>query len=145
LFLNRPRRREAAVRRQTADWISPVNAARTASSTSASVKLQPRNNPLKEDAALLNRYAVGGGPDGPKLRIGEPEHAAIVFGKSDRLMTVADLRPGSSSLRKETECHQSNNARRSATKRIGRPTAVKKEFERLLSEVAPRRNDSARP
>ena len=63
----------------------------------AALEVQPRNNPLKEDAAILNRYAVGGGPDGPKLRIGEPEHAAMVFGESDRLMTVADLRPGSSS------------------------------------------------
>jgi len=33
-----PRRREAALRHQAADWISPVNAARTASSRSASVK-----------------------------------------------------------------------------------------------------------
>jgi hypothetical protein len=36
----------------------------------ATVQLQPRDNALKEDAALLYRYAVGGGPDGPKLRIG---------------------------------------------------------------------------
>ena len=28
----------------------------------ATMQLQPRNNPLNEDAALLNRYAVGGGP-----------------------------------------------------------------------------------
>jgi hypothetical protein len=43
------------------------------------VQLQPRNNALKEDAALLYRYAVGGGPDGPKLRIGEDDHAAMVL------------------------------------------------------------------
>jgi len=29
------------------------------------VELEPRNNPLNEDAALLKRYPVGGGPDGP--------------------------------------------------------------------------------
>jgi hypothetical protein len=55
----------------------------------AALELQPRNNPLKEDAALLKRYAVGGGPDRPKLRIGEREHAAIVFAESDPLMTVS--------------------------------------------------------
>jgi hypothetical protein len=40
---------------------------------------QPRKNPLKEDAAFLNRHAVGGGPDGPKLRIAESDHAAMVL------------------------------------------------------------------
>jgi hypothetical protein len=40
----------------------------------AAVELQPRNDTLTEDAALLKRYAVGGGPDSPKLRIGEGEH-----------------------------------------------------------------------
>jgi hypothetical protein len=35
----------------------------------AAVQLQARYNPLKEDAALLNRHAIGGGPDGPKLLI----------------------------------------------------------------------------
>jgi hypothetical protein len=43
------------------------------------MQLQPRNDPLKKDAALLNRYAVGGGPDGPKLRIGEGKHAVMVL------------------------------------------------------------------
>jgi len=37
-FLDRPWRRKAAVHHQAADWISPVNAARTASSRSASVR-----------------------------------------------------------------------------------------------------------
>jgi hypothetical protein len=54
---------------QAADWISPVNAARTASSRSASVKprcsRQLRNDPLNENAALLKRHAVGGCPEGP--------------------------------------------------------------------------------
>ena len=45
----------------------------------AAVQLQPRDNPLKEDAALLDRHAHGGGPDGPKLRIGEGEHIAMVL------------------------------------------------------------------
>jgi hypothetical protein len=31
------------------------------------VQLQPRNNPLNEDAALLKRYSVGGGPDAFRL------------------------------------------------------------------------------
>jgi hypothetical protein len=39
----------------------------------------PRNNPLNEDAALLKRYAIGGGPDGPKLRIGEGDHVTMVL------------------------------------------------------------------
>jgi hypothetical protein len=34
------------------------------------LRLQPRNDPLNEDATLLKRCAVGSGPDGPKLRIG---------------------------------------------------------------------------
>src|SRR5215469_7993119 len=41
--------------------------------------LQARGNALKEDAALLERHAVGGVPDGPKLRIGQREHAAMVW------------------------------------------------------------------
>jgi hypothetical protein len=45
----------------------------------AAVELQPRNNPLNEDAALLKRYAVSGGPDGPKLRIGEGDHVTMVL------------------------------------------------------------------
>jgi hypothetical protein len=45
----------------------------------AAVVPQPRKNPLKEDAALLNRHAVGCGPDGPKLRIAESDHAAMVL------------------------------------------------------------------
>ncbi len=81
------------MRHQAADGINPVNATRTASSRSASVKaaveLQPRNNPLKEDATLLNRYAVGGSPDSPKLRIGEGEHAAMVA--PTRWMSIAIL------------------------------------------------------
>ena len=52
------------------------------------MELQPRNDPLNEEAALLSRYVVGGGPDGPKLRIGEGEHVAMVFGETDPLMTV---------------------------------------------------------
>jgi hypothetical protein len=55
----------------------------------AAVQLQPRNNPLNEEAALLGRYVVGGGPDGPKLRIGEGDHAEMVFGESGALMTGA--------------------------------------------------------
>jgi hypothetical protein len=31
----------------------------------AALQLQPRNDPLNEDAALLKRQAVGGCPDGP--------------------------------------------------------------------------------
>jgi hypothetical protein len=58
----------------------------------AVVQLQPRNNPLNEEAALLSRYVVGGGPDGPKLRISEGDHAAMVFGESGRLMAKADER-----------------------------------------------------
>jgi hypothetical protein len=46
----------------------------------AAVQLQPRNNPLNEEAALLSRHVVGGGPDGPKLRIAEGEHAVIGLG-----------------------------------------------------------------
>jgi hypothetical protein len=42
------------------------------------VQSQPRDNPLKEDAALLDRYTDGSGPDSAKLRIGEGEHAAMV-------------------------------------------------------------------
>ena len=38
-------------------------------------------------ASLLNRYAVGGCPDGPKLRVGEGEHAAMVF--PTRWMSIA--------------------------------------------------------
>ena len=40
----------------------------------AALALQPRNDPLKEDAAFLDRYAVSRVPDGPKLRIGESYH-----------------------------------------------------------------------
>jgi len=43
----------------------------------AALQLQPRNDPLNEDAALFKRHAVGGGPDCPKLRIGEGDHVAI--------------------------------------------------------------------
>ena len=32
------------------------------------MQLKPRNDPLKEDAALLDRHADGSGPDGAKLR-----------------------------------------------------------------------------
>jgi hypothetical protein len=45
----------------------------------AALQFQPRNNPLNEDAALLKRYAVGGGPDGPKLRIAEDDHVTMVL------------------------------------------------------------------
>ena len=45
----------------------------------AAVQLQARDNALKEDAALLDRHAGGGSPDGPKLRIGEGEHIAMVL------------------------------------------------------------------
>jgi hypothetical protein len=55
------------------------------------MELQPRNNPLNEDAALLKRYAVGGGPDGPKLRIGEGDHVTMVL--SARWMSTAPSRP----------------------------------------------------
>src|SRR5215472_6410702 len=79
------------VHHQAADWISPVNAARTASSKSAS--LQARDYALKEDAALLDRHAVGGGPDGPKLRIGEGEHVGDGLGSRRRLSTGAGCRP----------------------------------------------------
>jgi len=40
----------------------------------AAVQLQAREDAPKEDAAFLDRHAVGGGPDGPKLRIGEGQH-----------------------------------------------------------------------
>ena len=43
------------------------------------VQLQPRNNPLNEDATLLKRYAVDRRPDGPKLRIGEGDHVTMVL------------------------------------------------------------------
>jgi hypothetical protein len=80
---------------QAADWISPVNAARTASSRSgigeAALVPQPRKNPIKEDAALLNGNAVGGGSDGPKLRIGEGDHAAMVL--PTRAMSTAIVFP----------------------------------------------------
>ena len=45
----------------------------------AALALQPRNYPLKEDAALLDRYAVSRVPDRPKLRIGESDHATMVL------------------------------------------------------------------
>ena len=45
----------------------------------AALQQQPCNNPLNEDAALLKRYAIGGGPDGPKLRIGEGDHVTMVL------------------------------------------------------------------
>jgi hypothetical protein len=45
----------------------------------AALHLQPRNNPLNEDAALLKRHAVSGGPDGPKLRIAEDDHVTMVL------------------------------------------------------------------
>ena len=44
----------------------------------AAAKLQPSNDTFKEDAALFRRYAIGGVPDGPKLRIRQREHAAMV-------------------------------------------------------------------
>ena len=49
----------------------------------AAPQLQPRDNPLNEDAALLKRHAVGCGPDRPELRIGEGEHAAMVLSRGD--------------------------------------------------------------
>jgi hypothetical protein len=55
------------------------------------MELQPRNNPLNEDAALLKLYAVGGGPDGPKLRIGEGDHVTMVL--SARWMSTAPSPP----------------------------------------------------
>jgi hypothetical protein len=36
----------------------------------AAAELQPSNDTFKKDAALFRRYAIGGVPDGPKLRIG---------------------------------------------------------------------------
>ena len=51
----------------------------TLGANDTTVQLQPRNNPPNEDAALLKRYAVGRGPDGPKLRIGEGDHVTMVL------------------------------------------------------------------
>ena len=44
----------------------------------AVAKLQPSNDTFKEDAALFARYAIGGVPDAPKLRIRQREHAVMV-------------------------------------------------------------------
>jgi hypothetical protein len=57
-------------------WYSPRSAAlifreQPRHRDRASVKPQPSNNPIKEDAALLNRYAGGHG-------IGEGERAVMV-------------------------------------------------------------------
>ena len=57
----------------------------------AAVQLQPRNDSLKEDAALLDRHAGGGGPDGPKLRIGEGELVTMVW-PTRRVSTVIPMR-----------------------------------------------------
>jgi hypothetical protein len=73
---------KAALRHQAADWTSPVNAARTASSRTASVK--PRcscsraTTRSRKTPRFLNRYAVGGVPDGLKLRIRQREHVVMV-------------------------------------------------------------------
>ena len=65
------------------------------------LQLQPRNDPLNEDATLLKRYAVGSGPDGPKLRIGEGEHAAMVL--PTRWMSIANPMRPLTSLPKRSE------------------------------------------
>jgi hypothetical protein len=46
----------------------------------AAVQLQARDNALKEDAALLNRHALSGGPDDPKLQIAEGERIGHALG-----------------------------------------------------------------
>jgi len=65
------------------------------------LQLQPRNDPLNEDATLLKRCAVGSGPDGPKLRIGEGEHAAMVL--PTRWMSIANPMRPLTSLPKRSE------------------------------------------
>jgi hypothetical protein len=45
----------------------------------AVTELQPSNHTFKIDAALLRRQAIGGVPDGPKLRIRQREHVAMVW------------------------------------------------------------------
>jgi hypothetical protein len=70
-------------RHQAADWISPYQC-RThhvieIGIGEAALQLQPRNNPLNEDAALLKRQAVGCYPDSPQLRICEGHHAGMVL------------------------------------------------------------------
>jgi len=81
---------------QAADWISPrqccTHRVVEIGIGEAAVELQPRKNPIKEDAALLERYAGCGGPDGPKLRIGEGEHATMVL--PTRWMSIAIAHDG---------------------------------------------------
>ncbi len=47
-------------------------------SETGAAELQLGDEAPEKNAALLYRYAVGGSPDGPKLRIGQCEHAAMV-------------------------------------------------------------------
>jgi hypothetical protein len=94
-YFGSPRRREAARLHQAADWISPVNATRTASSRSASVK--PRcscrraKTRSRKTPRALDRHAVGGGPDRPKLRIGKGEHGGHWSWRCRRCQTVSNF------------------------------------------------------
>src|SRR5262249_41032355 len=85
------------VHHQAADWISPVNAARTASSKSASVKPRCSCRRAITRSRKTPRFSIGtrsgGGPDGPKLRIGEGEHVGDGLGSRRRLSTGAGCRP----------------------------------------------------
>ena len=58
----------------------------------AALQLQTRNDSLNEDAALLRRHAVGGGPDGPKLRVGEGDHVVMVV-PARSMSTAIPVRP----------------------------------------------------
>jgi hypothetical protein len=49
------------------------------SGKTGTAQLQLSDEAPEKNAALLYRYAVGGGPDGAKLRIRQCEHAAMVL------------------------------------------------------------------
>jgi hypothetical protein len=51
-------------------------------------ELQLSDETRKEDAALLYWQVVGGGPDRPKLRIGQCEHAAMVLRREGMSIAV---------------------------------------------------------
>jgi len=90
-----PGRREAAVHHQAADWTSPVSAARTASSRSASVKPRCRCSRATTRSRKMPRLSNGrrsAAAHGAKLRIGEGDHAAMVL-PARWMSIVITLRP----------------------------------------------------
>jgi hypothetical protein len=109
---------KAALRHQAADWTSPVNAARTASSRTASVK--PRcscsraTTRSRKTPRFLNRYAVGGVPDGLKLRIRQRTCG-------DGLARAADVNRYPAKLAQVSSTDQGGGKRRAGVSRGVRP------------------------